>query len=273
MKLDKLKNTYNDYKVELSWGQLEVIAAALEADHSDPVADELYAELRWYMERVPGPGEEEEDAKNREAGGVPGAEGEDDFGVPLPPGNGAADTGAEPPGPLDDQGAPGTEGAEGAPLGEPPGEEGPPGEGGVPPPPEGEGAAKVPLTPEGEVPVGKEAFDAAKERNKGGAGVPPPPMESAPPKKSKRLIEGLESHASEVLAAAGLRPGYDFHFQHGLNVTEESAAAAVGALNNSNQFSQATYHPETGKITFGGPSKIGQPATQPAGTLPEPPLE
>lgn len=114
MKLDKIKNTFNDYKCELSWGQLEVIAAALERDHSDPVADELHAELQWYLQRVPGPGEEEEDAKARENGGMPGPEG-DESGLPVPPTEGEA---------------PEVAGA--------PGAEAPPAAGGLEAPPEGE---------------------------------------------------------------------------------------------------------------------------------------
>ena len=100
MVIKKKAKTFNDYDVQLSWGQLEVVAAALERDHSDPVADELHAELHWYMERVPGPGEEEEDAKAREQGGQPVAQqGEEgDMPIPMPPGEegGATQPGAQP---------------------------------------------------------------------------------------------------------------------------------------------------------------------------------
>lgn len=120
MILKKKAKTFNDYDCTLSWGQIEVIAAALERDHSDPVSDELFAELHWYMERVPGPGEEEEDAKMREEGGAPAAgegaqpPGEDDeMAVPMPPTEGAPE-GAEQ--------APGEPGAEGDLEGEEPGE-------------------------------------------------------------------------------------------------------------------------------------------------------
>jgi|MudIll2142460700_1097286.scaffolds.fasta_scaffold135474_2 hypothetical protein len=89
MKLEKIKKTYNDYKLELSWGQVEAIAQALEANHADPLADELFAEWKWYMERVPGPGEDEEaweaQQKAAEGGGEPGAEG--DVPIPMPPGS------------------------------------------------------------------------------------------------------------------------------------------------------------------------------------------
>lgn len=147
MKLDKIKNTFNDYKCELSWGQLEVIAAALERDHSDPVADELHAELQWYLQRVPGPGEEEEDAKARENGGMPGPEG-DESGLPVPPTEGEA---------------PEVAGA--------PGEEAPPAAGGLDAP------------PEGELEGGEESVDATdiEAALSGDAPVPEPGMDSEAP--------------------------------------------------------------------------------------------
>ena len=94
MKLDKIKNTFNDYKLEVSWGQLEAMRGALEASHADPMTDELLAELDWYMQRVPGPGEEEGDQKAREEGAAAGKE---DFPIPMPPGEEtvAAEPGAE----------------------------------------------------------------------------------------------------------------------------------------------------------------------------------
>lgn len=91
MKLEKIKKTYNDYKLELSWGQVEAIAAALEQNHADPLADELYAEWKWYMERVPGPGEDEEayeaQQKAAEGGGQPGEVEGEDLPIPMPPGS------------------------------------------------------------------------------------------------------------------------------------------------------------------------------------------
>lgn len=90
MMLKKKKGSFNDYDATVSWGQLEIIAAALERDHSDPVADELFAELGWYMERVPGPGEEEEDVKAREEGAAPPQEGDEDLPLPMPPTEGEA---------------------------------------------------------------------------------------------------------------------------------------------------------------------------------------
>jgi len=68
MIIKKKAKTFNDYSVEMSWGQLNAIYAALEGNHADPLADELYAELGWYLQNVPGPGEDEEEYKQaREA--------------------------------------------------------------------------------------------------------------------------------------------------------------------------------------------------------------
>ena len=158
MKLDKVKKSFNDYDLELSWGQLEVILAALERDHSEPVADEMLAELQWYMERVPGPGEEEEEVKAREEQGmaVPGeggaeeAEGAEGM-VPAPPTEGPADVGKGP---------------------EPPPEEMPGGEGGgmEAPPEEGANPAAEP-PPEEEMPPGGPAPEEADRH------LPAPPAE------------------------------------------------------------------------------------------------
>lgn len=63
MKIQKIKDTFNDYRLEMSWGQLNAIYQALEQDHADPLADELFAELGWYLQNVPGPGEDEDEYK------------------------------------------------------------------------------------------------------------------------------------------------------------------------------------------------------------------
>lgn len=68
MKIKKQNNTYNTYSVEISWGQLMGIKDALENDHADPVKDEMYQEISWYMENVAGPGEDEDEFKaNKDA--------------------------------------------------------------------------------------------------------------------------------------------------------------------------------------------------------------
>lgn len=50
----------------MSFGQLVAIKNALAKDHSDPLADELYSELEWYLANVPGPGESNDDLKKAE---------------------------------------------------------------------------------------------------------------------------------------------------------------------------------------------------------------
>ena len=61
MKIKKVKfdgmDSFNDYQVELSYGQLVAIRNALEAKHDDPLSDELYAEINYYLQNIPGPGE------------------------------------------------------------------------------------------------------------------------------------------------------------------------------------------------------------------------
>ncbi len=169
MKLEKIKKTYNDYKLELSWGQVEAIAAALEANHANAVGDELYAEWKWYMERVPGPGEDEDawEAQQKalegggEAGGEGGAGGEGDMPVPMPPGGqgGTAPAGGEEEATF----MPDEEGGAAAPEGEP-GAEG--------------------EVPGMEEPIGLQRLKGeAPPANVGGGemGLPEPEMEEQPP--------------------------------------------------------------------------------------------
>lgn len=80
MIIKKKKDTFNDYSVELSWGQLNAVYAALEKDHADPLADELFAELGWYLQNVPGPGEDEEEYKAAKDAEKQALEGGDDMG-------------------------------------------------------------------------------------------------------------------------------------------------------------------------------------------------
>lgn len=63
MIIKKKKGTFNDYDLQVSWGQLNAVYQALEQDHADPLADELFAELGWYLQNVPGPGEDEDEYK------------------------------------------------------------------------------------------------------------------------------------------------------------------------------------------------------------------
>lgn len=112
MKIKKLKDTFNDYNLELSYGQLLAIQNALGAEHADPVADELFAELEWYLGNIPGPGESEEDLKKAEEAAESGMASEEAEGQPLKPHLGKADelmpepeeegAGAPPPGPQEE---------------------------------------------------------------------------------------------------------------------------------------------------------------------------
>lgn len=80
IKMSKVKGSYNTYKLEMSMGQLEVIKAALERNHADPVADELLATLSFYMDSLPGPGEDEEASDAKKDGPS------EDSEIPMPPG-------------------------------------------------------------------------------------------------------------------------------------------------------------------------------------------
>jgi hypothetical protein len=67
MKIKKVKcdglDSFNDYQVELSYGQLIAMRNALEKAHADPLSDELYAELNYYLQNIPGPGESSDQFK------------------------------------------------------------------------------------------------------------------------------------------------------------------------------------------------------------------
>lgn len=82
MIIKKKKGSYNDYSVELSWGQLNAVYRALEKDHADPMADELFAELGWYLQNVPGPGEDEEEYKEAKEAEKQSAEMGEEGGMP-----------------------------------------------------------------------------------------------------------------------------------------------------------------------------------------------
>jgi hypothetical protein len=92
MKLKKTEGQFNTYAMEISWGELEAIRGALETDHADPVRDELFAGIDWYIDNVPKPGEDKEDLKAREEQEKEVAElgaeeaGEENM-IPPPPGS------------------------------------------------------------------------------------------------------------------------------------------------------------------------------------------
>lgn len=79
MEITKTKGSYNEYKVVCSYGELEAIRAALERNHMGPVADELYQGVIWHMDRLPGPGEEEQKDGEGGEGGEGGAPGNFDI--------------------------------------------------------------------------------------------------------------------------------------------------------------------------------------------------
>jgi hypothetical protein len=59
MKIDKVNNSFNTYKLELSFGELAAIANALEdSTDTNPIADECRQGIRWYLDNLPGPGED-----------------------------------------------------------------------------------------------------------------------------------------------------------------------------------------------------------------------
>lgn len=61
MNCKKVNGSFNEYKLELSFGELEAIYRAMETDHADPIADEVFNGLKWYIDQgnVPLPGEDE----------------------------------------------------------------------------------------------------------------------------------------------------------------------------------------------------------------------
>lgn len=69
MEFKKVKDSYNTYTCKMSFGQLVAIRNALEKDHADPVSDEIYAEINYYLNNLPGPGEDPDDFKEEKREG------------------------------------------------------------------------------------------------------------------------------------------------------------------------------------------------------------
>lgn len=61
MKIDKVNNSFNTYKIELSFTEMMALYKGLAKSHADPVADEVFRGLQYYLDRVPGPGEDKEE--------------------------------------------------------------------------------------------------------------------------------------------------------------------------------------------------------------------
>jgi hypothetical protein len=184
MVIKKKKGTYNTYDVELSWGQIETLKGALEQNHADPIADEALAEISWYMERVAGPGVEQEeiDAKQKasQEGGMGGVEGqgseeEGDMPVPMPPGGAGG-------------GAPGGAGGEQPTF--PPGEGDVPDEGGGAMPPGGAGGGMKPGGKPGGLGSKKPGGPGGEMKPPGGdeaeLGLPEPGADGGPGAKLQR---------------------------------------------------------------------------------------
>jgi hypothetical protein len=127
IEMSKVKGTYNTYKLQLSMGQIEVIMNALEANHADPVSDELLATFHYYVKQLPGPGEDEEkfeaQKKAMEGGGEAAGGGEtEETPIPMPPGG----TAGTPPAGAEEEASfmPEEEPQEPSAMGEPTGEPG-----------------------------------------------------------------------------------------------------------------------------------------------------
>lgn len=83
MKITKINDTYGEYRVEISFGQLVAIKNALAVNHADPISDEMYAELEWYLQNIPGPGESKEDLTKAEDAITSGMDSDEAEGQPL----------------------------------------------------------------------------------------------------------------------------------------------------------------------------------------------
>lgn len=66
MKIDKVNGQYDTYKMEVSLGEMKELLKRLEADHAEPVADEMHSAIRWYLDNLPAPGETKEEFKDRQ---------------------------------------------------------------------------------------------------------------------------------------------------------------------------------------------------------------
>lgn len=84
--LKKDAKSCNTYTLKLSYGQITAIHAALSKDHANPVADELVTLFSYYIDKVPGPGETDDDLKKRSDADDLNKPEDDDFPVPMPPG-------------------------------------------------------------------------------------------------------------------------------------------------------------------------------------------
>ena len=71
MKISKTKDTFDDYKIEqISFRQIQVMLDNL-SDAVGADADELRANLEWSLERLPKPGQSEEDLEPKDGEAAP----------------------------------------------------------------------------------------------------------------------------------------------------------------------------------------------------------
>ena len=88
MKISKAKFkgswTFDDYELELSFQQLLAIKNALATDHSDPISDELFAQLDFYLANLPGPGEDPDSLKKAEDAAASGLDSPEASEKPSP---------------------------------------------------------------------------------------------------------------------------------------------------------------------------------------------
>jgi hypothetical protein len=61
VKIKKTSQSFDEYTVDLSWGQLTAIRDALIRSHADPIKDEILNNINWSMDRLPKPGEDKDD--------------------------------------------------------------------------------------------------------------------------------------------------------------------------------------------------------------------
>lgn len=94
MQIKKRDGTFNMYSLELSFGELVATMSALDdVTSGGPVVDEMVAGLKWYLDNLPGPGEDKEDFKAKKEAEKDAKNGELDQpldgdtagGIPQPP--------------------------------------------------------------------------------------------------------------------------------------------------------------------------------------------
>ena len=80
MHIEKVNNTFDTYKLTISRGELSALSDALDKVDPSPVTDAMREGVQWYLNNVPGPGEDKKEfiakkdlAKERSAGPEPTA--------------------------------------------------------------------------------------------------------------------------------------------------------------------------------------------------------